>query len=159
MQNKWRPEGWLDAYYKNPNVFSFVAYEAGADAMLEKLRRTEIPPETFSIFLANSFITTRDIRQRGITYQGVKGKIFFIPDDPQPEMVVTYPEPDCLQKALDLDMFLLAQTPLPHKATKVVDEGYFCHICGQQVSGVWQGVCNYSRRMDLHRGIHFTSGN
>jgi hypothetical protein len=137
MQNKWRPDDWRNPYGDPPSMGRKASkwYELGADAMLEAIKKD------------SQYSYSHELRY------------WAIPDDPQPKMVVTYPEPDCLQKALDLDMFLLAQTPLPHKATKVVDEGYFCHICGQQVSGVWQGVCNYSRRMDLHRGIHFTSGN
>jgi hypothetical protein len=54
----------------------------------------------------------------------------------RPEMVVTHPEPDCLQKALDLDMFLQAQTPLAHPATKVIEEGYFCECCFKQISNM-----------------------
>ena len=72
MTKGWRPEGWETLKPKNavlhciaPDQCVGTAYEAGADAMLEALRKRS---------------TRRILPEHG--YHDDKGFIVFIPDDP-----------------------------------------------------------------------------
>lgn len=82
--DKWRPEGWNNSsnvIICGPLVVKYIAFEAGADAMLEALRKQgvisfgrAITPTPSQIDGARLGITTSDIN-------AVKGVLVFIPDD------------------------------------------------------------------------------
>jgi hypothetical protein len=138
MTTKWRPEGWIDQYYKTPEIYSFVAYEAGADAMLVKLRM--MGHET--------------------DWTEPSGQVVFIPDDPQPEKK-SYESPCRMWNKnwfYDIGLGLTAEIwwgIFNHKATKVIEYGSFCMYCGTQIpisGGVLHCSRNGSNRCDW--GIH-----
>lgn len=94
----WRPDGWEDIktlsevkYGGKEFCWSPSDYEAGADAMLEALREEGIPPKVFGDFLRYARYTTgvpltnEVVKEGEIYFEGIKGKLVFIPDDTPPQ--------------------------------------------------------------------------
>ena len=100
--------------------------EAGADAMLDALKATEVPIDVYADALRYGLERCTSIiggHKDDITYKGRKGKLIFIPDDPVEKdtgCIISYPK-DPIAEMLDLNMFLLAQSPEIHPASKVIE--------------------------------------
>lgn len=90
--SKWRPDNWEKTAFnlgfatpykcQSNELRAFSdGVEVGADAMLEALKEYEIPPEIIDPLLRFGTRRECDSGERGIWYQGIKGKLVFIPDE------------------------------------------------------------------------------
>ena len=89
----WRPEDWQNPhlYYGSPHTMIDVesnknrlAFEAGADAMLEALKKQGINHRVYADHLRFGFGRGAKVlegKEETVTYQGVKGTLVFIPDN------------------------------------------------------------------------------
>ena len=86
----WRPEGWetvapgLRLYKGQPLRNTRHAFETGADAMLEALRKQGIDHKVYADHLRFGLDRGKKViegKEDTVTYQGVKGNLVFIPDD------------------------------------------------------------------------------
>lgn len=131
----WRPEGW-DATKitkdKIGQVTSFTTWEmlveAGADAMLEALRKQ---PSTHQIIYGIPVLPA----------QSVQGKYFFIPDDEPEKKEIPFPLYNIKYvKNRDYDCFDRGWYNVgdywynvPPMKIKVIESGYFCPIEFRQI--------------------------
>jgi len=83
--DKWRPEGWeknrIHFVYPGEgeeNIHDWGIYEAGADAMLEALRKNPVVINATNKITVNNVVTKE--KDLAITLKGV---FVFIPDDPK----------------------------------------------------------------------------
>jgi len=89
MANKaWRPEGWKNEHIASasgePIYPEHQVFEAGADAMLEALRRQGIDQKVYADHLRFGLDRGAKVlegKEDTVTYQGVKGTLVFIPDN------------------------------------------------------------------------------
>lgn len=145
----WRPEDW-----KNPQFLdSDFIYEAGADAMLEALRK-----------LPTSGHTDGTTRVYTISnYKGGPGTFVFIPDDePEKKPIYTLLCQDCgmpYESEVGFpdvqicdDCFMRGSKMYLHPASQVIEKGYFCSVCGNKEVGE-QTPCHCNLFSD--RGIRY----
>jgi len=85
----WRPKNWASIKYHNISreiydthevELGYQFFEAGADAMLEALKKQGIPNDVYQSYLKGAILQGLDIKQP-YTYFGKKGTLVFIPDE------------------------------------------------------------------------------
>lgn len=86
----WRPEGWQDGkdrWYRDSahsQIVDGIVFEAGADAIIEALKKHGIDHKVYADHLRFGFDRGAKVlegKEDTVTYQGVKGTLVFIPDD------------------------------------------------------------------------------
>jgi len=91
-------------------------------------------------------------------FKGSFGYFSFIPDDPKPDVNIQY------HRAWGSYTWIKDYKTFwqPHKATKVIELGYFCNICGMQVINPYDQPLRAGVPFKVHhcpdpggRGIHY----
>jgi hypothetical protein len=122
-------------------------YEAGADAMLDELRaKTPVVAIT-----ANQEVS---LGVCGTFESNVEGRLVFIPDD-EPEDIDIKIDDSLPVDTIKLNDMYFRGITTPHKATKIMEDGFFCHYCGEKINKeTWTGSNYYSNGSEP-KGVHY----